>query len=89
MNRISMGTLSRSLSTRLIPTTNRKNEHPHEISLENGKKQSRFTVIDSRKQGTKQLLFSPLTPCGEYKAHSLFHDRWQFLSCTQHASDIP
>ena len=37
------------------PTTNRKNEHPHEISLENGEKQSRFTVLDSRNQRTKQL----------------------------------
>ena len=26
-----------SLFTHLIPTTNRKNEHPHEIRLENGK----------------------------------------------------
>ena len=38
------------------PTTNRKNEHPHEIRLENGKKQSRFTAFGSKNQCTKQLL---------------------------------
>ena len=35
---IALGSLSRSLFTRLIPTTNRKMGYPHEVRLENAKK---------------------------------------------------
>ena len=47
MNEISIALAIHSLD----PTTNRKNEHPHEIRLENGEKQSTFTVLDFRNQG--------------------------------------
>ena len=51
--------VDRSLSTHLItryhsldPTTNRKNEHPHEISLENGEK----AVYSDSETKARQLL---------------------------------
>ena len=50
------GTLSQSLIIPLIPTTNRENGPPHWVRRKKKQKRpSKFIVLDSRNQGTKQL----------------------------------
>ena len=42
-------------NTLLIPTTNRENGPPHWVRRKKQKRPSKFIVLDSRNQGTKQL----------------------------------